>query len=289
MLVPFAPAGGADVVMRPFVHKLTEALGQQIIYENRGGGGGVLAGEIVARAAPDGYTLLVGAVGVMTVTGNLMKMPFDPLADSAPITRVADVASLLGARPGFAPRTLKDIVDYAKSNPGKLVWGVTGIGAPGHLAMGRFRVEQGINVNEVFYKGAGPATVALISGELDIMSANPGVYMPHIKAGRIRPIATSSAKRMAILPDIPTYAEAGFPGYVFASWYGLIAPARTPAAVINKLHADSVKVLADPDINAVFQREGGAAVGNTPAEFARGIRNEFAEAARIIKAANIRI
>ena len=289
LLVPFAAAGGADVVMRPFVSKLTEQLGQHIIYENRGGGGGVLAGEIVARAAPDGYTLLCGAVGVMTVTGNLMKMPFDPLNDFTPITRVADVASLLGARPGLASRTLKEIVDYAKANPGKLVWGVTGIGAPGHLAMGRFRVEQGITVNEVFYKGAGPATVALISGEIDIMSANPGVYMPHIKAGRIRPIATSSAKRLAILPDIPTYAEAGFPGYLFASWYGLVAPARTPVAVINKLHAESVKVLKEAEINAVFQREGGVAVGNTPQEFARGVRDEFNEAGRIIKTANIRI
>jgi tripartite-type tricarboxylate transporter receptor subunit TctC len=275
--------------MRPFVNKLTEVLGQHIIYENRGGGGGVLAGEIVARAAPDGYTLLCGAVGVMTVTGNLMKMPFDPVADFAPVTRVADVSSVLGARPGFTPRTLRDIVDYAKTSPGKLIWGVTGIGAPGHLAMGRFRVEQGINVNEVFYKGAGPATVALISGEIDIMSANPGVYMPHIKAGRIRPIATTSAKRLTILPDVPTYTEAGFPGYVFASWYGLVAPARTPAAVINKLHADSVKVLKDPELNALFQREGGVSVGNTPLEFARSIRDEFAEAARVVKAANIKI
>ena len=121
------------------------------------------------------------------------------------------------------------------------------------------------------------------------MSANPGVYMPHIKAGRIRPIATSSAKRLAILPDIPTYAEAGFPGYLFASWYGLVAPARTPAAVINKLHAESVKVLKEAEINTVFQREGGVAVGNSPQEFARGIRDEFNEAGRIIKTANIRI
>jgi tripartite-type tricarboxylate transporter receptor subunit TctC len=283
LLVPFAAAGGADVVMRPFISKLTEQVGQHIIYENRGGGGGVLAGEIVARAAPDGYTLLCGAVGVMTVTGNLMKMPFDPLNDFAPITRVTDVASLLGARPGLASRTLKEIVDYAKANPGKLVWGVTGIGAPGHLAMGRFRVEQGITVNEVFYKGAGPATVALISGEIDIMSANPGVYMPHIKAGRIRPIATSSAKRLAILPDIPTYAEAGFPGYLFASWYGLVAPARTPVAVINKLHAEVTRILGMPDVKERLYGQGFEILTQAPGQFGAYLKADILQWARVVK------
>lgn len=289
LLIPFATGGGADVVMRPFVQKLSDALGQSIVYENRGGAGGVLAGETVARAAPDGYTLLAGAVSVMTVTVNLMKMPFDPVRDFAPITRVADVSSLLAARPGFSPRTLKEIVEYAKGAPGKLIWGVSGIGSSGHLAMERFRLEQGIDVTQVLYKGAGPGTLALMSGEIDIMSANPGVFMPHIKSGRLRPIAVSSAKRIAIMPELPTYAEMGFPGYIHGSWYGLVAPAGTPATIINRLYRESVKVLKDPDLNNLFSRDGGVAVGNSPEDFARFIRAEIADSAKVIKAAKIKL
>ena len=289
LLIPFATGGGADVVMRPFVQKLSDALGQSIVYENRGGAGGVLAGETVARAAPDGYTLLAGAVSVMTVTVNLMKMPFDPVRDFAPITRVADVSSLLAARPGFTPRTLKEIVEYAKGTPGKLIWGVSGIGSSGHLAMERFRLEQGIDVTQVLYKGAGPGTLALMSSEIDIMSANPGVFMPHIKSGRLRPIAVSSAKRIAIMPDLPTYAEMGFPGYIHGSWYGLVAPAGTPAAIINRIYSESVKVLKDPDLNNLFARDGGVAVGNSPEDFARFIRAEIADSAKVIKAAKIKL
>ncbi len=289
LLIPFASGGGADVVMRPFVQKLSDALGQSIVYENRGGAGGILAGETVARATPDGYTLLSGAVSVMTVTVNLMKMPFDPVRDLTPITKVADVASLLAARPGFTPRTLKDIVEYAKASPGKLIWGLSGIGSPGHLSMERFRLDQGINLTQVFYKGAGPGAVALMSGEVDIMSANPGVFMAHIKSGRLRPIAVSADKRIAIMPDLPTYGEMGFPGYAHSSWYGLAAPAGTPPAIIQRLYSESAKVLKDPELIALFARDGGTAVGNTPEEFARYIRAEIAESARVIKAAKIRL
>jgi tripartite-type tricarboxylate transporter receptor subunit TctC len=271
------------------VAKLSDALGQSVIYENRGGGGGVVAGEIVARAAPDGYTLLCGAVSVMTVTVNLVKLAFDPVADFAPITRVTDVASLLAARPGFAPRTLKEIVDYAKKNPSKLIWAVSGIGSAGHLGMERFRLEQGIDVTQILYKGAGPGTMALLSNEADIMSANPGVFMPHIKSGRLRPIATSSAKRLALFPDLPTYDEMGFPGYVHGSWYGLAAPARTPPVIVNRLYEASAKVLQDPDLIAFFARDGAVPVGSTPQAFANFIRSEIAESAKIIKAAKIRV
>jgi tripartite-type tricarboxylate transporter receptor subunit TctC len=289
LLIPFATGGGADVVCRPFIQKLSDRLGQSIVYENRGGAGGVLAGETVARAAPDGYTLLVGAVSVMTVTSNLMKVPFDPVADFIPVTKIADVASLLAARPSLAPRTMKEIVGYAKANPAKLIWGISGIGSPGHLSMERFRLDQGIEVTLVAYKGAGPGTLALLSNEIDIMSANPGVFMSHIKAGRLRPIATSSAQRLAVLPELPTYAEMGFPGYEHSSWYGLVAPARTPAAIINRLYEESVKVLKDPEIIAVFNRDGATPGGNTPQDFARYIRDELAASAKVIKAAKIKL
>lgn len=289
LLIPFASGGGADVVCRPFVQKLSERLGPSIVYENRGGAGGVLAGETVARATPDGYTLLVGAVGVMTVTVNLMKMSFDPVKDFAPITKIADVASLLATRPGLAPRTMKEIVAYAKANPNKLVWGFSGIGSPGHLWMEYFKLEQGFDVTQVFYKGAGPGTLALLSNEIDIMSANLGVFLTHIKAGRIRPIATSSTQRLSALPDLPTYTEAGYAGYEHGSWYGLVAPARTPEAIINRLHSESVKTLKDPEIIAAFARDGATPVGNTPQAFAQYIRDEIAASAKLIKAAKIKV
>jgi tripartite-type tricarboxylate transporter receptor subunit TctC len=289
LIIPFAAGGGADVTMRPFAQKLSDALGQSIIFDNRGGGGGVLAGEIASRATPDGYTLLCGAVGVMTVTPNLMKVPFDPVTDFTPITRVADVASILAVRRGFAPGTLKEVVDYAKKNPGKLIWAVSGIGAPGHLAMERFRLDTGINITPVFFKGAGPGAVAVLSGEADIMSANPGVFMPHVKSGRLRLIGTSSAKRLAMLPDLPTYEELGFPGYHYGSWYGLLGPKGTPEAVVARMHRETVKVLQDAELNARYARDGATAVGNTPQEFANFIRSELAATAKLIKAAKIRI
>jgi tripartite-type tricarboxylate transporter receptor subunit TctC len=271
------------------VQKLSERLGQSIVYENRGGAGGVLAGETVARAAADGYTLLVGAMGVMTVTGNLMKMSFDPLKDFAPITKIADVASLLATRPSLAPRTMKEIVAYAKANPGKLLWGFSGIGSPGHLWLEYFKLEQGFDVTQVYYKGAGPGTLALLSNEIDVMSANLGVFLTHIKAGRLRPIATSSMQRLAALPELPTYTEVGYPGYEHGSWYGLVAPARTPEAIINRLHSESIKVIKDPEIIAAFSRDGATPVGNTPRAFAQYIRDEIAASEKLIKAAKIKL
>lgn len=290
LLIPFAPGGGADVVARPFVQKLSEKLGQSVIYENRGGAGGILAGETVANASPDGYTLLLGAVAVMTTTTNLMeKKPFDPVKDFTPVTRIVNVPSLIAARPAFAPRTLKEIVEYAKKNPGKLTWAVSGIGSAGHLATERFRMDLGLNVVLVFYKGAGPGTVALLSNEADIMFANPGVFLSHIKAGRLRPIALAAPKRISIMPDLPTFTEQGYPHYDNGSWYGLVGPAHMPAAIVKRLHDATVEVLKDPDIVASFTRDGGYPVGNTPAEFAEEIRREVAESGKTIKAAGIKL
>lgn len=290
VLVPFAPGGGADVIARPVAQKLSERLGHSIIYENRGGAGGVLAGETVARASPDGYTLLLGAVSVMTVTPTLMsKPPFDPVRDFAPITKIANVPTLLAARSAFQPRTLKEMVDYAKTNPGKLTWAVSGIGSAGHLAMELFRMNLGLNFVHVIYKGAGPGTLALLSNEADVMFANPGVFMPHIKAGRLRPIAVASLTRIAVMPDLPTFGEMGYAGYENGSWYGLLAPARTPAAIINRLRDDTVKVLSDPEILAGFARDGASAVGNTPQAFGQEIRDDIAKWAKVIKAANIKL
>jgi len=288
-IVPFAAGGGTDVVARPIATRFSERIGQSIVYENRGGGGGIIAGETVARANPDGYTLLVAAVAVMTVNVSLMKMPFDPVKDFAPITKFASVPNILVARAAFQPRTVQEIVDYAKANPDKVNWASSGTGSGGMLGMELFRLKIGIKVAHLPYKGAGPATVALLSNEADLLFANPGVFMTHIKSGRLRPIAIANANRIPILPDVPTLRESGFTGFDSASWYGLAAPARTPAKIIAFLHAETVKVLSEPDVIARLALDGASPVGNPPQAFAQEIRDDIVKWAKVIKDANIKM
>jgi tripartite-type tricarboxylate transporter receptor subunit TctC len=288
-VVPFAPGGGTDIVARPIAQKLSDRLGQSVLYDNRGGGGGVIAGEIVAKANPDGYTLLVAAVAVMTVTVSLMKMPFDPVADFAPITKFATVPNMLVARASFPVRTIPGIIAHAKANPGKVAWAISGPGSGGHLAMEMFRLTTGIDVIRVPYKGAGPATLALLSNEADLLFANPGVFMPHLKTGRLRAIGAASLQRMALFPDLPTFNESGFPGFESGSWYGLAAPARTQAAIVALLHREIAIVLKQPEIVSQLATEGAAIVGNTSEAFAREIRDDIAKWAKVIKDANIKM
>jgi tripartite-type tricarboxylate transporter receptor subunit TctC len=288
-VVPFAPGGGTDVIVRPIAVKFSERVGQSVLYDNRGGAGGIIAGDIVAKSTPDGYTLLVAAVAVMTVNKSLMRMPFDPERDFAPITKFATVPSMLCARAGFGPRTLQELVAYAKANPGKIVWGMSGVGSGGHLALEMFKQATGISINQVFYKGAGPANLALLTGEADLLIANPGVFMPHIKAGRLRAIAAASLERMPLFPDLPTFNESGFPGFQAGSWYGLAAPRGTPAGVVDFLYRNSAAVLKDPDIIARLALDGATPVGNTPQAFAEENREETQRWAKVIRTANIKL
>ena len=287
-VIPFAPGGGTDVIARPIAHKLTERIGQNILYDNRGGGGGAIAGDIVAKANPDGYTLLVAAVAVMTVTGSLQKLPFDPIKDFAPITKFAGVPNILAARTALPISRIQEVAPYAKANPGKLRWASSGTGSSGTLLMELFRLATGIDIIAIPYKGAGPALTAVISNEADLLFANPGVFLPHIAAGRLRAIGSSSPQRMAILPDLPTFNESGFPGFESLSWYGLAAPAQTNPAIINYLHREVIAVLKQPDIIARLARDGGTPIGNTPQAFAQEIRSETAKWAKVIKDADIK-
>jgi tripartite-type tricarboxylate transporter receptor subunit TctC len=287
-VIPFAPGGGTDMVARPIASKLTDRLGQQILYDNRGGGGGVVAGEIVAKANPDGYTLLVAAVAVMTVTGSLQKMPFDPIKDFTPITKFANVPNMLVTRTALPVSRIQEIAPYAKANPGKLRWALSGTGSAGTLSMELFRLLTGIDIITIPYKGAGPALVGVLSNEADLMFANPSVFMPHIKAGRLRAVGAASLERITALPDMPTFHESGFPGFESQSWYGLAAPARTPAAIIALWHKETVAVLNQPDIVARITQDGGIPVGNTPQKFAQEIRDETAKWAKVIQMAGIK-
>lgn len=286
-VVPFAPGGGTDVVARPIALKMSERLGQPVLYDNRGGGGGVLAGEIVARATPDGYTMLVAAVAVMTVNVSLMKMPFDPVKDFAPVTKFASVPNLLAARASLPVKTVPELITYAKAAPGKLLWALSGVGSGGHLAMEMFRLSTAIDPVRVYYKGAGPAAVALLSNEADVLFANPGVFMAHIKSGKLRAIAVAARERIAVLPGTPTFIEAGHADFESGSWYGLAAPARTPPAIVERVYRVAAEVLKEPDIVARLTADGATPVGNSPQAFSQEIRDDIVRWAKVIKAANI--
>jgi tripartite-type tricarboxylate transporter receptor subunit TctC len=283
-VIPYAPGGGTDVIARPLALKLGEVLGYPIVYENRPGGGGLIAGELVSKAAPDGYTLLVGA-GNTHVFATLLydKVPYDPVKDYAPIINFVNVPNLLVARPGFAPKTVPDIVAFGKANPGKINWASSGNGAGGHLALVLFAQNVGIKVVHVPYKGAGPATVGVLGGESDLLFANTGVFISHIKAGRLRAMAVAAKERLAILPDLPTFPEIGYPDVLSGSFYGLLAPAGTPRPIIDKLHAELARIIHSPESVKRLAEVGAFPVAAKPEAFAAYLEQEVATWGKIVR------
>lgn len=289
-VVPFAAGGGADVVGRPVALAMGELLGQPIVYDNRGGGNGMIAGEIVARAAPDGYTLLLGGPAILTANPHLYrKMPFDVEKDFVPITKIAGAPNVMGAHPGLPARNVQELIDYAKANPNKINWASSGIGTGGHIAVELFMMRTGTKVTHISFKGAGPALVSLMAGDVQLLVAVPGVFLQHLKTGRVRALAVGGLQRLPVLPQVPTLDESGLPGMQSGSWYGLIAPTGTPQSAIRALHAATVKVLAMPEINARLLADGAVPSGNTPEQLAKDIRAESAMWAKVIKQAGIRL
>ena len=288
-IIPYAPGGGTDVIARPIALKLGEVLGQPIVYENRGGGGGLIAGEQVAKSAPDGYTLLVGS-GNTHVFATLLNstLAYDPVKDYAPITNFVNVPNVLAAYPGFAPKTVQELVAYGKANPGKINWSSSGNGAGGHLALVLFAQEVGIKVLHIPYKGAGPATTAVLAGEADLLFANTGVFLPHIKAGKLRPLGVTATERIGVLPDVPTFAESGYPRMLSSTDYGLLAPAGTPRPIIDKLHDALVKIIKSPESMARLAGVGAIPDANTPEQFAEHNRREVEKWGKIIRENNIK-
>ena len=283
-VVPYAPGGGTDVIARPIAIRLGEAFGQPIVYENRGGGGGLIAGEFVARAAPDGYTLLVGSGNTHTFPTLLFdKIQYDPVKDYAPIINFVSVANVLVAHPSFSPKTTQDIVAYGKANPGKISWASSGNGAGGHLALVLFAQQAGIKVVHVPFKGAGPAVIAMLGGETDLLFANTGVFLGQIRAGKLRAIAVAAPARLSLLPNVATLHESGFPGFESSSYYGLLAPAGTPRPIINRLHAELVKIIKSPESLERLASVGAVAVANTPEQFAEANRRDVEKWAKVIK------
>jgi len=287
MIVAYPPGGGTDQVGRVMAEQLSQTLGQQVIVDNRGGATGNIGTEIAARAVPDGHTLLMGNVAPNAVNVSLFKkLSFDPVKDFSPVSLVAITPNILVAHPSVPAKTTKELVALAKAKPGALNFPSAGVGSSSHLAGELLKSLAGINMVHVPFKGGGPALVATISGEVQIMFATLPAAMPHVKSGKVRPVAVTTSKRSQAMPELPTIAESGIKGYEAATWYGLLAPARTPKPVIDRLHGDTVKILAGP-ARQRLEAQGFEPDGGTPAAFAAYIKAEIAKWAKVIRDAGI--
>jgi len=288
IVVPFPPGGPTDIVARLMAPKMAEALGQQVIIDNRGGAGGAIATEQVAKSAPDGYTLIMGTIGGLAVAKSLNpKLGYDTLRDLAPITQSVTVTSILVTHPSVPAKNVRELLALAKKGSGKLNYASSGNGTITHLAGELFKLMGKIDITHVPYKGGAPALVALVSGEVDMSYENSLIITPHIKSGKVKGLAVTGAKRSALLPDLPTIAET-LPGYSASGWYGLLAPAAVPKTVITRLHSEAVKALRAPDVVEKLSGQGAEPVASTPEEFTVFIRSETDKWAKLVKAANMR-
>ena len=287
MIVAYPPGGGTDQVGRVMAERLSEHLGQTVVVDNRGGATGNIGTELAARALPDGYTLLMGNVAPNAVNVSLFKkLGFDPVKDFSPVSLVAVTPNILVAHPSLAVKTVKELLALAKAKPGTLNFPSAGVGSSSHLAGELLKSLAKIDMVHVPFKGGGPALVAMISGEVQIMFATMPAAMPHVKSGKARAVAVTTAKRSLAMPELPTIAEAGVTGYEASTWYGLLAPAKTPKPIIDRLHAETVKILAGP-VRQRLEVQGFEPIGGTPAEFSAYIKSEIVKWAKVIKDANI--
>jgi len=285
MLVGFAAGGGTDTTARTIGGPLSEALGQQIIVDNRPGAAGNIAADITAHSVPDGYTILMGTIAALAINPSLyQKLPFDPIKDFEPISLAVSSMNVLVVHPSVAAKNVKELIALAKAQAGKLTYGSSGVGGAGHLAGVLFDQLAGTKMIHVPYKGGAPAIIALVSGEVNMVFATAETAVPQVKAGKIRALGVTTAKRSALLPDLPTIAEGGLPGYEANNWYGLLAPAKTPAAIVERLNREVVKVLNMPNVKEQLFRSGLDASPSTQKEFAAYIKSEMAKWAKVVKA-----
>lgn len=288
-VVPFPPGGGADTLARVLGQKLGEAWGEQVVIDNRPGAGGNISAEIAAKAAPDGYTIFQGNVAHAISASLYAKLNYDLVKDFSPVTQLASTPFVLLVNPSLPAGSVKELIALAKAKPGQLNYGSSGSGGASHLAMELFRSMAGIDVRHIPYKGAGPAATDLISGQIQLMFFVQAAARPHMSSGRLRGLAIGSAKRSSALPELPTIAESGVPGYEAGSWYGVLVPRGTPERVIAKLHATITQVLGLPDVRERLANQGFELVGNSPAQFGAYIRAEIPKWARVVKASGARV
>ncbi|QJY34312.1 tripartite tricarboxylate transporter substrate binding protein [Diaphorobacter sp. JS3050] len=284
IIVPFSAGGTTDILARIVGQGLTTELGQSVVVDNKPGAGGNIGGSLAAKAAADGYTLFMGTVGTHAINQSLYKkMPFDPVKDFAPLSRVATVPNLLVAHPSQPFKTVKEMIAYAKANPGKITFGSPGSGASPHVSGELFKSMTGTDLLHIPYKGSAPAMTDLLGGQTSVMFDNMPSAIQHVRSGKLRPIAVTTAKRSPELPDVPTIAEAGVPGYEATSWFGMFAPAGTPKPVLDKLHAALIKVLNQADVKKKIAEQGGDVVAETPDQFAAFIKAESVKWGKVVK------
>jgi tripartite-type tricarboxylate transporter receptor subunit TctC len=288
MVVGFAPGGGTDTSARIIAKALTDNLGTPVTVENRAGAGGNIAHDQVAKALPDGHTILLGSVGPLTVAPHMIaNLPYDPLKDLVPVTMAVTFANVLVVHDAVPVRTLADYVKYANQQAGNLTYGSSGIGGAGHLSGELFRMMAKVNIVHVPYKGGGPAMQDLLGKQIASIFATPISAGPHIKAGRIRAIAVTSAKRTDFMPEVPTIAESGYPGFEATNWYAYVLPAKTPNELVDRWNRELVKVLNQADVRKALLAQGMEPAPGTRAEVAAYIKREYDTWARVVKEANI--
>ncbi|MGH8623053.1 MAG: Bug family tripartite tricarboxylate transporter substrate binding protein [Burkholderiales bacterium] len=287
LVVASSPGGASDILARLLAQKLGEELGQQVVVDNRGGASGVIGTDIVAKAAPDGYTLLIIQPSLTINPSMVRKLPYDAVRDFAPVSCVVDAVQVMTVNPGVAAGSVKDLIALAKSKPGQLTFGSPGIGSSPHMTAELFKQTTGVDMPQVVFKGSGMAFISLISGEITAAVSTALSAMPHVKSGRLRPLAVTASKRIPILPEVPTFVESGLPTFVVTQWFGILAPAGTPRPVVDRLYQALTRGASSPDFLERMTAQGVEVVNRRPEEFAKLIRTEIAQWARVIKAAGI--
>jgi tripartite-type tricarboxylate transporter receptor subunit TctC len=283
-VVPFAPGGAVDIVARVTAQKLGEAMGQTVVVDNRAGAGGTLGTDIVAKARPDGYTLLIGSMGVAVNAVLYPKLPYDTLKDLAPVTMLAEQPNIVVVHPSVAAKSIRDLIALAKARPAQITYGSGGVGSNSHFATVLFLMMANVEMLHVPYKGLGPAITELVGGQVQMAVSNVSTALPHVKAGRLRLLAVTTKKRFGLFPDTPTVDESGVPGYESSGWYALWAPARTPADIVSKLNAEVTRLLATPVMKEQLGAQGLEAIPSTPETFTKRLRAEIEQWRKVVKA-----
>ncbi|MDP1536931.1 MAG: tripartite tricarboxylate transporter substrate binding protein [Burkholderiales bacterium] len=288
MVVAYAPGGTTDFTARVTAPKLTELLGQTVVVDNRPGAGSIIGTDLVAKGSPDGYTLLMADTTYGIIPAIYGRLPFNVQKDFATISLIMSVPNALVVHPAVAARSVKDLVELAKAKPGQLTFGSGGVGTPLHMAGEQLKVAAGVNMLHVPHKGAAPAMVSLLGGQITMVFPTLTLAVPQVKSGKVRALAVTSARRAAAFPDIPTMSEAGYAAVNATSWFGLVAPAQAPKAILNRISVETAKVVKMPDVRERIEAQHGEVVGSTPGEFAKFVATEIANWTRVAKAGNIR-
>lgn len=289
MILGFAPGGSTDLVARVVAQKMSESWGQQVVVDNRPGANGIIGADLVAKANADGYSLLLSSIGPMAINASLYKMPYDIVADFAPVTYTGNVTNLLVVHPSVAATNVKELIALAKAQPGKLTFGSSGTGGAPHMAVELFRILAKVSVTHVPYKGGGPAMADLVGGQISGSFASMPSSIPFVRAGKLRALAVTAPKRSPVEPTVPTISEAGIPGFSVLDWQGLFTTGKTPPAVVNKLNAEVVRILALPDVVEKLAVAGVEIQTSTPKEWGEFVQSEIAKWSKVVKEAGVKV